>query len=65
MRQGTIQALPALGLTASTGERFNSFKTTAIGKELLDVAFKAYVDQWLHLARAGGEFQRVMDRWLK
>jgi cyclohexadienyl dehydratase len=30
-----------------------------------DVAFKAYVDQWLHLARAGGEFQRVMDRWLK
>jgi len=30
-----------------------------------DVAFKAYVDQWLHLARAGGEFQPVMDRWLK
>jgi cyclohexadienyl dehydratase len=30
-----------------------------------DVAFKAYVDQWLHLAQAGGEFQRVMDRWLK
>ncbi|MGF6525147.1 transporter substrate-binding domain-containing protein [Variovorax sp. PvP013] len=30
-----------------------------------DVAFKAYVDQWLHLSRAGGEFQRVMDRWLK
>ena len=30
-----------------------------------DVAFKAYVDQWLHLSTAGGEFQRVMDRWLK
>ena len=30
-----------------------------------DIAFKAYVDQWLHLAQAGGEFQRVMDRWLK
>ena len=30
-----------------------------------DVALKAYVDQWLHLAQAGGEFQRVMDRWLK
>ncbi|RZM01919.1 MAG: transporter substrate-binding domain-containing protein [Variovorax sp.] len=30
-----------------------------------DVAFKAYVDQWLHLSQAGGEFQRVMDRWLK
>ena len=30
-----------------------------------DVAFKAYVDQWLHLNQAGGDFQRVMDRWLK
>jgi cyclohexadienyl dehydratase len=30
-----------------------------------DVAFKAYVDQWLHLSKAGGEYQRVTDRWLK
>jgi cyclohexadienyl dehydratase len=30
-----------------------------------DVAFKAYVDQWLHLSLASGDFQRVMDRWLK
>lgn len=30
-----------------------------------DLAFKFYVDQWLHLSQAGGEFQRVMDRWLK
>ena len=30
-----------------------------------DVAFKSYVDQWLHLQQAGGDFQRVMDRWLK
>lgn len=30
-----------------------------------DVAFKAYVDQWLHLSQAGGDMQRVMDRWLK
>jgi cyclohexadienyl dehydratase len=30
-----------------------------------DVAFKAYVDQWLHLSKAGGEYQRVVDRWLK
>jgi cyclohexadienyl dehydratase len=30
-----------------------------------DVAFKAYVDQWLHLQQAGGEFQQTMDRWLK
>jgi len=30
-----------------------------------DVAFKSYVDQWLHLQQAGGDFQRTMDRWLK
>ena len=30
-----------------------------------DVAFKAYVDQWLHLSQASGDMQRVMDRWLK
>ena len=30
-----------------------------------DVAFKAYVDQWLHLSQASGDFQRTMDRWLK
>jgi cyclohexadienyl dehydratase len=30
-----------------------------------DVSFKAYVDQWLHLAKATGEYQRVVDRWLK
>jgi cyclohexadienyl dehydratase len=30
-----------------------------------DVAFKAYVDQWLHLQQAGGELQHTMDRWLK
>jgi cyclohexadienyl dehydratase len=30
-----------------------------------DVAFKAFVDQWLHLAKATGEFDAAMDRWLK
>jgi cyclohexadienyl dehydratase len=30
-----------------------------------NVAFKAYVDQWLHLSAAAGEYQRVEDRWLK
>jgi cyclohexadienyl dehydratase len=30
-----------------------------------DIAFKAYVDQWLHLSKAGGEYQRVVDNWLK
>ena len=30
-----------------------------------DVAFKAYVDQWLHLAKATGEFDRIVDANLK
>ncbi len=30
-----------------------------------DVAFKAFVDQWLHLAQATGEYDAVMERWLK
>ena len=30
-----------------------------------DVPFKAYVDQWLHLAKAGGDYQRVESQWLK
>jgi len=29
-----------------------------------DAAFKAWMDQWLHLAKANGEYDRVVDRWL-
>ncbi|MDE2612294.1 MAG: transporter substrate-binding domain-containing protein [Burkholderiales bacterium] len=30
-----------------------------------DEPFRAYVDQWLHLAVATGEFARIRDAWLK
>ena len=30
-----------------------------------DVIFKSYVDQWLHLAKASGDYQRVEGQWLK
>jgi cyclohexadienyl dehydratase len=30
-----------------------------------DVVFQQYVDQWLHLARATGEYQAIQDKWLK
>lgn len=30
-----------------------------------DVAFKAWVDTWMRLQKAGGEYQRVVDKWLK
>ncbi len=29
-----------------------------------DVVTKDYVDQWLHLAKASGEYERIVSRWL-
>lgn len=29
-----------------------------------DITWKLYVDQWLHLSKATGEYQAVMDYWL-
>ena len=29
-----------------------------------DVVTKQYIDQWLHLAKATGEYQRIVARWL-
>lgn len=30
-----------------------------------DVVFQQYVNQWLHLLRATGEYQAISDKWLK
>ena len=30
-----------------------------------DVVMKAFVDQWLHLSKASGEYQRTADKWLR
>ena len=30
-----------------------------------DVVMKSFVDQWLHLAKATGEYQRTVDKWLR
>ena len=30
-----------------------------------DTAFKAWFDQWLHLAKASGEYDRIVARWLR
>jgi len=30
-----------------------------------DVVFKAWVDQWLHLAKATGDYDRTVNNWLK
>jgi len=30
-----------------------------------DIVFKAFVDQWLHLALMNGTFQKIYDKWLR
>jgi cyclohexadienyl dehydratase len=30
-----------------------------------DVAFKAWIDQWLHLAKSTGEYDRIAGHWLR
>ena len=30
-----------------------------------DAVMKSFVDQWLHLAKATGEYQKTVDKWLK
>jgi cyclohexadienyl dehydratase len=30
-----------------------------------DVVFKAWFDQWFHLAKATGEYDKVVNRWLR
>jgi cyclohexadienyl dehydratase len=30
-----------------------------------DIVFKDFVDQWLHLAKAGGDFGRIYDQFVK
>lgn len=30
-----------------------------------DAVLKSFVDQWLHLAKATGEYQRTVDKWLR
>lgn len=29
-----------------------------------DMSWKLYVDQWLHLSKATGEYQKIIDQWL-
>jgi hypothetical protein len=36
MRQATVQPLRALGLVESTGERFNAFSSTQVGRDIID-----------------------------
>jgi cyclohexadienyl dehydratase len=30
-----------------------------------DLATKAWFDTWLHLAKASGEYDRIVEKWMK
>ena len=30
-----------------------------------DTVLKAWVDQWMHLAKANGEYDRIVESWIK
>jgi hypothetical protein len=42
MRMSTVQALPSLGFATSDGVRFNSYRTTEIGRQFVDLACKPF-----------------------
>ena len=60
-----VQQKARPGLCAVNPERPLQYGEMAYLLPRGDVAMKEWVDTWLHLSKAGGEFDRVVDRWLK
>lgn len=69
MRMSTVQALPSLGFAAAEGVRFNSFSSTALGREFVAAACDSYrpfnrnlVDHLVKWVTAGNE-QVPIETW--
>jgi cyclohexadienyl dehydratase len=60
-----VQAKLHPGLCAVNPERPLQYGEMAYLLPRGDATFKAWVDQWLHLARATGEYDRTVAMWLK
>ena len=52
------------GLCAVNPERYLQYSEKAFLLPRDDVAWKSYVDQWLHLSKATGAYDRVVNQWL-
>ena len=61
--QGAGEAAP--GLCAVDPDKPLQYGEMAYLLPRGDVAFKAWVDQWLHLAKAGGDYDRTLAAWIK
>jgi cyclohexadienyl dehydratase len=60
-----VQAKLHTGLCAVNPERPLQYGEMAYLLPRGDATFKAWVDQWLHLAKATGEYDRTVAMWLK
>ncbi|WP_025127952.1 transporter substrate-binding domain-containing protein [Pseudomonas sp. PH1b] len=52
------------GLCAVNPERYLQYSEKAFLLPRDDMAWKSYVDQWLHLSKATGAYEQVVNQWL-
>ena len=62
--EAIVQQRQKPGLCAVNPEKPLQYGEMAYMLPRGDVVTKQYVDQWLHLAKATGEYQRIVGRWL-
>ena len=63
--EALVQQRMQQGLCAVNPERPLQYAENGFLLPKGDTVSKAYVDQWLHLIKANGEYQRIADKWLK
>ncbi len=53
------------GLCAVNPEKPLQYGETGYMVPRGDTAMTAWINTWLHLAKASGEYDRIVDQWLK
>lgn len=61
-REATMQEKLKPGLCAVNTDKPLTYSEIAYLLPRGDIVFKAFVDQWLHFAKATGEYQRIFDK---
>jgi len=63
--EGLVQQKLRPGLCAVNPDKPLQFGEMAFLLPRGDVVFKAWIDQWLHLAKSTGDYDRVVAAWMK
>ena len=63
--EGAIQEKLRPGLCVVNPDKPFTFSEIAYVLPRGDIAFKAFVDQWLHIAKSNGEYKRYYDQFLR